>query len=483
MKNRTSGLILFAAAFLSSSLLQAEQVELASQIDEIRKLLKPNESDTPQVKDAKSRLQSLPDTWQSQLDKEQLVSFSEYRIRGMGTELSALPELAAKMDALMKSVKQESDRRDAAKIAEAEAMLAQTREQLENAKKPEDLDALLLKLSKSKASEYGNNPKLSAISRDLQVAFQIVGKWQEYLMAKEAGNAELTRSNLQQISSQLSSTPIIPRSIVLRLLSPATPATPATPGSAGTKDSEAADTRISIDEIVAKLTESGDTATALAELKLIQTSTKHGTDETYIRNTIQVVDDLRKLEPSMSEAEVLANIKVINQNPQTMSRFSLTRAIDQIALNAIARSYGIEGPSAKTTSARKVLESIATSAKEKQDWSRLRQAITSIGNVSMVASYDQEAPKRANDLKIISLIELGKQAEQRNDFEAAAAAYLEASTIDGLYLQRDLAYAKLADLKQKNPDKVASILTKAEEKRQRAEAARNVPEIEIRSRR
>jgi hypothetical protein len=45
-------------------------------------------------------------------------------------------------------------------------------------------------------------------------------------------------------------------------------------------------------------------------------------------------------------------------------------------------------------------------------------------------------------LKIISLLELGKAAEQCDDFEGAATAYLEASSIDGLYLQREVAYAK-----------------------------------------
>lgn len=182
----------------------------------------------------------------------------------------------------------------------------------------------------------------------------------------------------------------------------------------------------------------------------------------------------------MSESEVFANIRNL-QNSQGQNRFSLARAIDQIALNALARSYGIETPSARTTSTRKILESIASGAREQQDWPKLRKVINSIETLN-AGSYGQDTQKRTNDLKIISLLELGKSAEQRNDFEAATIAYLEASSIDGLYLQRELAYGSLADLKQKSPDKVAPVLAKAEESRQRAKAARYAAELEGRSR-
>jgi hypothetical protein len=454
MKNRISVLPLLAATFLSIALLHAEPANLSSQIDGIRLLLKPSESDTPEVKAAKARLQSLPASWQSLLDTDQLASFSQYGTRNLGTELSAVPELEAKVDAFMKSVKQESDRRDAAKISEAEAILAQTGELLKNAKKPEDLDALMLNLSKSKLSEYGNNPKLSAVSRDLQGALQIVGNWQEYLMAKEAGKAEESRSNLQQISSQLASTP---------------------------NENHATDQRIPLDQIIAKLTESGDSAAAMEELKTVPKSSLTGSDYTSFLRNLQLIEDLRKLEPVMSESEVFANIRITSQTFQSQVRYSMARAIDQIALNSIARSYGIETPSSKTNSARKLLESIATTAHAKQDWPKLRQSIISLENLG-TGTYSQDSRKTINDLKIISLLELGKEAEQRNDFEAAASAYLEASSIDGLYLQREVGYAKLADLKQKYPDKVSPVLAKAEENRQRAEAARYAADIESRDR-
>jgi len=44
--------------------------------------------------------------------------------------------------------------------------------------------------------------------------------WQDYLIAEETGNLQASRTKLDYISSQLASTPILPRSMVLRLLNP-----------------------------------------------------------------------------------------------------------------------------------------------------------------------------------------------------------------------------------------------------------------------
>jgi hypothetical protein len=245
------------------------------------------------------------------------------------------------------------------------------------------------------------------------------------------------------------------------------------------------ESRISFDEILTKLTESGDSASALAALKAIPRLQIGNSDDGNFLRTLQAVEDLRKLEPAMAESEVYANIRTILQGGQSQGRYSLTRAIDQIALNAIGRSYGIETPSTKVTSARNVLETMAISAKEKQDWPKLRKLINSLDALGSVgygsSDYTTGGSKRSYDLKIIALLELGNAAEQRNDFEAAAAAYLEASGIDGQFLQRELGYGKLASLKEKAPDKLTPFLAKAEENRQRAEAARYAAELESRN--
>jgi len=464
----------FAASWFVGSGLRAQEVDLKVQLDQIREVLKPADADSPETKELKGTLQRYPDQWQRMIDLGQLTGFSEYGALSAVVPWTKIPGLTEKFQEFTKSVAEEVARRDGAKITEAEALISRVAETLKNAKKAEELDALMLALSKSKVPDYGNNPKLQATSRDLQGALQIVGNWQEYLIAEETGNAQSRRNQLEQISSQLSTIPILPRSIVLRLLNPQTPGTPQPVAQIP------AVTQVSLNGIQSKLTESGDSAGILAELNEIPAEALRNSDSNSLVRSVRMIEELRILEPAMSEAEVFANIRTF-QNSSSQNRFTFNRAIDQIALNALARRYGIETPSAKATSARKVLESIATDATANKDWPKLRNAINSLDSLGSNA-HGTDSHKRINDLKILSLLELGETAEKRNDLEAATQAYIEASLLDGQYLQRGVAYAKLADLKQQSPEKVTALLAKAGEIRERSEIARQTAEMESRER-
>ena len=464
-----------AASWFAGSGLRAQTVDLKTQLDQIREVLKPADADSPETKELKDTLQRYPDQWQRMIDQGQLTGFSEYGGQSAGATWAKIPGLTEKIQEFTKSVAEEASRRDAAKITEAETLISRVAEVLKTAKKAEELDALMLALSKSKVPEYGNNPKLQATSRDLQGALQIVGNWQEYLIAEETGNTQSRRSQLERISSQLSMTPILPRSIVLRLLNP-----PASEKPQPTAQKPAV-TRISLDGIQSKLTESGDSAGILAELNALPEEALRNSDNNSLVRNVRMIEELRILEPAMSEAEVFANIRIF-QNNTSQNRFTFNRAIDQVALNAIARSYGIETPSARTTSARKVLESIATDAVAKKDWPTLRKAINSLDSLGS-GSYGTDSHKRTNDLKILSLLELGQTAEKNNDLEAATQTYIDASFLDGQYLQREVAYARIAGLKQQFPEKVTALVAKAGEIRERSEIARRTAEVEAHERR
>jgi len=461
---------ILAASFLACASLHARTANLPAQIEEIRALLEPDDSDSQQAKILKAELRRLPDSWQQMLENDQLTEFSRFRAN---MDLTPLPDVAAKITELFQDAKAEHDRRETVKIAKAEALLDHIGESLKAAQKAEELDALMLTLSKTKIADYDNNRKLAALSRDLQNALQIVTYWQDYLLAKETGNLNDIRTNLERITQQLASTPLIERSFVLRLLKSQAPK------SAGGVDSPVTDPRSPLDEIQAKLAETGDSAAALAALKSIPRSQLSRADDEFLLRSVQAIEDLRKLEPTMAESEVFANIRNI-QGSQSQGRYSISRATDQVALNAIARSYGIDTPDVKTTSARKVLETMATAASKDLDLPKLRKTLNFLDSLG-TSSYAIDSQKRSSDLKIIALVGLGTAAEQHNDLESAAAAYLEASSIDGQYLQREVPYAKLAALKEKAPDKIGPILTKAEENRQRMEAIRNAADLEARN--
>ena len=462
---------ILAVTLLTATTLHARTPNLPAQIDEIRALLEPDAADSPQARSLKAELRRLPDSWQQMVENDQLGEFQRFHAN---LDLAALPDVAAKINDLFADVKAERDRREAAKIAKAEALLDHVGDTLKAATKPEELDPLIAALSKSKISDYDNNRKLGALTRDLQNALQTVTSWQDYLVAKESGNTSEMRGNLEHITQQLASSPLVERSFVLRLLKAQPPKTTDSGDSSASK-------RLPLDEIRRQLAETGGSAAALAALAAMPQAqfNRYSEDESFLR-TVQAIEDLRKLEPTMAEAEVFANIRNLT-NTHGASHASFALALDQIRLNTIARSYGIETPNAKTTSAWKLLDGIATTASKELDLPKLRKTINLLNNLGN-SSYGMDSQARLTDLKIISLIELGAAATQHHDLEAAATAYLEASSLDGEYLQRTVAYGKLVALKEQSPDKVGPILTQAAENRIRLETVRIAAEREAQER-
>ena len=460
---------ILAVIFLGSAGLRARTPNLPAQIDEIRALLEPDDSDSQQAKMLKAELRQYPDNWQQLLEDDRLTELARSRVN---VDLTQLPEVATKIADLLQDAKAESIRREAAKIAKAEAMLDHIGGTLKTAQKPEELDALMSAINKTKFTDYEASRKLGSLARDLQNSLSIVSSWQDYLFAKEAGNANEVRSHLEHITQQLTNTPLVERSFVLRLLKAQGPK------SADASASSGSDSRVSLDDIQNQMAETGDSAAALAALKAIPRNQLERSDNSYFLRAVQSVEDLRKLAPTMADSEVFANLRNL-ANSQS-SRYSTAKALEQIALTTIARSYGMDPPDAKSTTARKVLESIATTASKEGDLPKLRKTINFLDNFSG-GPNPSDSQKRAADLKIISLIELAAAAEQHHDLDAAAAAYLEASSIDGQFIQRETPYLKLAALKEKFPDKIGPLLTKAEENRVRMEAARVAAETEARN--
>lgn len=452
-----------------------EEVDFSAPLEEIRELIKPLESDSAEVKQQKARLRAYPDQLQQMIEQGQWSQFTSDSglMRYNGTDL-AIPGLAEKLTNLSALVKKEQAAREQAQIEQAESLLARVGEELKAAKKAEDLDDLLTELSRYRNDGYSNPPRLAALQRSLQSALQVAGNWQEYLIAEEAGDFRSSRNSLQQISSQLASNPILPRSHVLRLLNPAPQ------NRAGADGGAAEEQAPRLEAIIARLAETGDSATALAELKAMPRTMLADSSGADFLRVVESIETLRRLEPTMTEGEVFANVRNATSNSQ-QGRFTFNLAIDQISLNAIARNHGIATPSAKSTSARNALEGIALKARDQRNWPALRKVIHSFDQLAG-NSYNNDSVKRSYDLKIIALLELGEAAAAREDLQAAASALFEATGIDGYYLQREVAYERLADLKKSDPAKVEAIIAKAEENRRRAEAERHAAEIEARSR-
>lgn len=476
MKILHLALSLTVTAMFAAASVQAMPSDCKGKLDQIRELLKPVDSDPPETKQLKASLLHLPDQWQLLVDQGQTSRIPQdgimMSLRGTGTQI---PGLAERINEFGKCVAEENLRIETAKLADAKALIARVAVTLEKATKAEDLDDLMLALIENQLADYGNNPSIRPVASDLQNALEIVKDWQDYLIADETGNNSSRRSHLEQISSRLSRSPILPRSVVLRLLNKPVPPVP-------TSVATTPQPKTGIyDEIRNKLTESGDSATALSEINACPDIPSNSSEDFVFAKNVKIIEELRLLEPSMSESEVFANIRNF-QNNNSRDKQTFVRAINQISLNAIAENHGFETPSAKTTSPQKVLESIASKAATDRDWEKLRKAINSLDSLASGNTTYGRMNKRGEDLKIISRIKLGETAEEQNDVEAAYSAYLEASMLDGEYLQKDVAYSKIANLRAKHPDKVADMMAKAAEIRQKAEVARHLAELEMQQR-
>jgi hypothetical protein len=288
---------IFAAAMLAGTTLHGQTADLHARLNEIRELLKPTDSDSPDVKNLKVSIYGYSDQWQRLLARDELTRFSDYAPQNLGGGLAATPSLMEKIQEFTKSVTEEVERRDEAKIAEAEALLSKVAETLMASKKAEDLDAIMLTMSEMRLNESGSSPKLRAKASGIINALQITRFWQEYLIADEAGNTQDRRKQLEQVSAQLASNLIVPRSFVLRLIYPKSAKAP------GDNANVTAVTRLSLDDIKTQLSETGDSAAALAAVKSMPEGLLNGSDHPFV-STLRTIEELRLMEPSMAESEV-----------------------------------------------------------------------------------------------------------------------------------------------------------------------------------
>lgn len=324
MKFQKLRALIWFSLVISGSNAFAQPADLTKQLDEITALLKPSAADTEAAKNVKAALAAYPNTLRSLIANDQLVRVADYGNRSGIGDLSAVPQLSERVTEFFRTVELEMASREQAKVSEGEALLMRVGTQLVNAKKAEDLDELMKSVSNIKVSEYNNSPSLAALSSKLQGALRIVAEWQEYLIAEEVGDAQQSRSSMQQISSQLSSTPIFPRSIALRILNPMQ-ATAAASGATGTES------RIAVEDIMNQLIETGDSAAALEQFKSVPKASLSDSNESSIPGMLASIETIRKLEPSMAESEALANLRTIYQNTQSSNRIVFSRALDQVA--------------------------------------------------------------------------------------------------------------------------------------------------------
>ena len=92
MKTPFACVPVLAASLLVSAPLCAEvSPELLSQLKEIRELLKPADTDTPEMKSLKDRVKNVPSVLQSMIDQGQFSNFPQYSAGYFGESAASIP--------------------------------------------------------------------------------------------------------------------------------------------------------------------------------------------------------------------------------------------------------------------------------------------------------------------------------------------------------------------------------------------------------
>jgi hypothetical protein len=128
-------------------------------------------------------------------------------------------KVAKLVESISQDLRDETARKIQAVIGELEGTLAAAAEAVERAEEPEDLDKVIVSLSRNRFNngdgEYYNSshPGIRSLLSDVSSARQFATGWQDYLQASNAGNTAKAVQALRNLSSQEGS--LVPRSQII----------------------------------------------------------------------------------------------------------------------------------------------------------------------------------------------------------------------------------------------------------------------------
>ncbi|MEO5912848.1 MAG: hypothetical protein ABIS50_01355 [Luteolibacter sp.] len=221
--------------------------------------------------------------------------------------------------ALKKSIKDEQQQKTQEMITELQGILDSAREKITRATEPEELDKVIVSLSRNRFNNIGesqgydsNDAALRSLLSELGNARQFVTSWQDYLQASISGNTSQASQSLRNLASQ--ETTLIPRSQIIARLE---------------FEKASGDEIAKIIEGVKTL---DDMKPALLKLSKMQGSNRSsGSDNAELRETIQT---LSRLEKSYREfrAGLPVNVEVLCVT--TPSSFETTGKMEFVELRA-----------------------------------------------------------------------------------------------------------------------------------------------------
>jgi hypothetical protein len=124
---------------------------------------------------------------------------------------------------LLNEIKKERKDKDDAEVAAVKDLITRAGKAVTDAKKPEDLDALIDEMANHENNRYGMSPVMQN-NRDLaqqySSAYEFIKLWQNYLAHLTTGQTDQARNDLEMMSNNNNGAGLLPRSKLLALESP-----------------------------------------------------------------------------------------------------------------------------------------------------------------------------------------------------------------------------------------------------------------------
>jgi hypothetical protein len=313
--------------------------------------------------------------------------------------------------------KEQEAKTDAA-AATIQDLLKRVSTTVANAKKPEDLDDLLVELQKFQNDRNGAyDPGSQALYQQVTNAFEFVKIWQNYLSHTATGQGQLANQDLQNLSQNNYSVGIIPRSEILALLSSSSASQ--THGQTGMGDQQVALASEEMD-IVKNVNSMDDLEPALQKLNDLQS--KNPGD--YIRGRPEV---LRLVAVIRTYESIKAGLPVDIQNNTLTGDSSIKpevlRDLLVYALQHYFSSYKGAAPT-PTEDVAAYVSRVMADAATRQDWTLLKQTLSAETFLEASSALDRMSPQAS--MSGLSFLLAGMNQEDAGQYMLAVVSYQNA---------------------------------------------------------
>ena len=366
----------------------------------------------------------------SQLDNPNMGGNVDSQLNQMLASFTSDAVQKARQDLLEAIHLRQKEKADAA-ANQMKELLKHVSEEINKAKKPEDLDGLLVELQKFQGDRYGSyGGENQALSQQISGAFEFTKLWQNYLSHIATGQGQLATSDLQSLSQNNYGVGLIPRSQILALLASST----SSPRNAGQTPPAIS----AAEKIVKGIKTLDEMEPALQQLNSMS-DVQSQMERTNLASLVQTYEALKAGLPATINQNLLANYDGHGVSQEVFSKLLL------FALHHDLASYQ-GSPAGQDEKPQQFVDKVVADAVRREDWLLLKKALSAQAYLNRNSTFN--APVASNGVD--DLLTALKQDEAAQ-YALAVVTYQRALTTSDTNIPPKFIGDKLAAIKKNHP--------------------------------